>query len=274
MRQISRRLKSEGKSIGFVPTMGYLHEGHLSLIKKSKKLTDVTIVSIFVNPTQFAANEDLSNYPRNLKRDKNLLSNEGVDFLFFPSVEEIYPENYQTYVEVNNITRVLEGEFRPTHFKGVTTVVSILFNSVNPDHAFFGQKDAQQAAVIERMVKDLNFDIKIHVCPIVRESDGLAMSSRNIYLSAKERSDALVLSRALNLASKMVKIGELNPAKIIIEMEKIISSVDNSKPDYVRIVNADTFEESKNLKKGEKYYFLIACRIGRTRLIDNVLLKV
>ena len=274
MRQISRRLKSEGKSIGFVPTMGYLHEGHLSLIKKSKKLTDVTIVSIFVNPTQFAANEDLSNYPRNLKRDKNLLSNEGVDFLFFPSVEEIYPENYQTYVEVNNITRVLEGEFRPTHFKGVTTVVSILFNSVNPDHAFFGQKDAQQAAVIERMVKDLNFDIKIHVCPIVRESDGLAMSSRNIYLSAKERSDALVLSRALNLASKMVKIGELNPAKIIIEMEKIISSVDNSKPDYVRIVNADTFEESKNLKKGGKYYFLIACRIGRTRLIDNVLLKV
>ncbi len=274
MQSISRRLKAEGKSIGLVPTMGYLHQGHLSLVKQSQKYSDVTVVSIFVNPTQFAPNEDLKSYPKDLKRDKKLLVNEGVDFLFFPDARKIYSAAFQTFVEVEKITKTLEGEFRPTHFKGVTTIVAILFNSVKPDHAFFGQKDAQQAFVINRMADDLKFDIKIHVCPIVREKDGLAMSSRNIYLSTKERRDALVLSKSLNLAKSIIKSGRFSAKLIINRMMKVINSVDSSIPDYVRIVDAGSFSDVRNLKKGKKYYILIACRIGKTRLIDNTLIKV
>jgi pantoate--beta-alanine ligase len=184
--------------------MGYLHEGHLSLIRESKKTCDVTIVSIFVNPTQFGPSEDFNSYPRNIEKDNKLLEKEEVDYLFLPSAEEIYPKNFQTYVNVEYITKKLEGEFRPTHFRGVSTVVLILLNCVQPDYAYFGQKDAQQLAMIKQMVKDLKLDVKIVGCPIVREKDGLAMSSRNVYLSSVEREDALVLYRSLELEKKII----------------------------------------------------------------------
>ncbi len=253
--------------------MGYLHDGHLSLVKKSKKTADITVVSVFVNPTQFSPDEDLKKYPRSLSRDRKLLKKQGVDYLFFPDVNEIYPENYQTYVEVNQITKSLEGESRPSHFKGVTTIVSILFNTVNPDHVFFGQKDAQQAAVVIQMVKDLKFDVKVHVCPIIREPDGLALSSRNVYLSPQERKEALVLSTSLKLASSLIKKGESNTARIIKEMSKIVNSVKSSRLDYIKITEAGTFNEVSKLTKGEDYYILIACKIGMTRLIDNIKMK-
>lgn len=274
MQRISLNAKTEGKSIGLVPTMGFLHEGHLSLIRKSKKTTDITVVSIFVNPSQFAPNEDLSKYPRDFKRDKKLLAVENIDFIFHPSAEEMYPENYRTYVTVNDITAKLEGEFRPTHFKGVTTVVSMLFNAVKPDRAFFGQKDAQQAAVIRQMVRDLKFNIKIDVCPIIREPDGLALSSRNIFLSPLERQDALVLNRSLKLASKLIKEGEFETRKILKGMAKIINSVQCSNPDYISIVDAESFDKISKLKRGNNYYILIACKIGTTRLIDNIHIRV
>ena len=274
MQHISAMLKAENKSIGFVPTMGYLHKGHLSLVEKSQKQTDVTVVSIFVNPTQFAPNEDLNKYPRDIERDKNFLSKLGVDYLFQPAVEEIYHENFQTFVNVEKITKTLEGEFRPAHFKGVTSIVSILFNSVMPDYAFFGQKDAQQAAAIKQMVSDLKFNVKIIVSPIVREPDGLALSSRNIYLSGKERKDALVLSQSLKLASILIKDGERNTELIISKMNEIINSVNTSKLDYIKIVEADSFIASERLIKNKSYYILVACRIGSTRLIDNTFLKI
>ena len=274
MQQLANDLKAEGKTIGFVPTMGYLHEGHLSLIKKSKEKSDITVVSIFVNPIQFAPNEDLKKYPRYIERDKRLLKKYGVDYLFFPNEDDIYPKNFQTYVEVKNISKILEGEFRPTHFSGVTTIVSILFNSVKPDFAFFGQKDAQQAAIIKQMVRDLKFNIKIIVCPIIREPDGLAMSSRNVYLSKKEREDALILSKSLAIAVKYIKNGEKSSSKILNEMRKIVNSIASSKLDYIKIVESDSFAEAKQLLKDESFYILIACKIGSTRLIDNVLIKV
>lgn len=274
MQQLANDLKAEGKTIGFVPTMGYLHEGHLSLIKKSKEKSDITVVSIFVNPIQFAPNEDLKKYPRDIERDKRLLKKYGVDYLFFPNEDDIYPKNFQTYVEVKNISKILEGEFRPTHFSGVTTIVSILFNSVKPDFAFFGQKDAQQAAIIKQMVRDLKFNIKIIVCPIIREPDGLAMSSRNVYLSKKEREDALILSKSLAIAVKYIKNGEKSSSKILNEMRKIVNSIASSKLDYIKIVESDSFAEAKKLLKDESFYILIACKIGSTRLIDNVLIKV
>lgn len=273
VRKIIFSLKAANKVVGFVPTMGYLHEGHLSLIRESKKKCDVTFVSIFVNPTQFSPIEDLSKYPRDIHRDATLLEKAGVDYLFYPDVSEIYPSGFSSFIEVGPLTQILEGEFRPTHFRGVTTVVSILFHIVQPDYAFFGQKDAQQAAVIKKMVNDLKFDIQIVVCPIVREPDGLAMSSRNVYLSIAERKDALVLSQALNLARSKVENGEFNSAKLIDEMKKLISSVSTSQLNYVKIVEAKTFSDAEYLREGTEYLILIACKIGQTRLIDNLLLK-
>jgi pantoate--beta-alanine ligase len=274
MQDFSSQIKREGKTIGFVPTMGYLHEGHISLLKKSKEKCDIAVVSIFVNPTQFAPNEDFSKYPRDLDRDSNLLNQNGCDVLFYPDASEIYSDDYQTYVDVNEITKILEGESRPTHFRGVTTVVSILFNCVKPDYTFFGQKDAQQAAVIIQMVKDLKFDIKVIVCPIIREKDGLAMSSRNIYLSAKERKDALVLRQSLDIALSMIAKGEKKKEAIISAMTKHINSVDTSKLDYIQIVEAKSFKIADTLESNKQYYILIACRIGKTRLIDNELVTV
>ncbi len=274
MQDISSSLKSTGKTIGFIPTMGFLHEGHLSLVKRSKELCDVTIVSIFVNPTQFSPSEDLALYPRNIEKDNKLLLEQKVDYLFYPDANEIYPENFQTFVAVNHITKKLEGEFRPTHFKGVTTVVNILFNCVMPHHAFFGQKDAQQAAVIKQMVNDLKMPVNIIVCPIVRETDGLAMSSRNVYLSEDERKDALALYKTLQKAKKMIDEGERKVSLIISEMITMIAKVKSSKLDYIKIVESKSFEMIEELINGNEYYFLIACKIGKTRLIDNELIKV
>jgi pantoate--beta-alanine ligase len=273
MQQHSSQIRLEGKSIGFVPTMGFLHEGHLSLIKKSKEKSDYTIVSIFVNPTQFSPNEDLTKYPRDLENDKKLLVQNKVDVLFIPSEKEIYSSSFQTYVEVTRISNILEGKFRPSHFKGVTTIVIILLNCVKPDFAFFGQKDAQQIAVINQMVKDLKLDVEIISSPIIREKDGLAMSSRNSYLSEKERSDAAVLYKALMQAKNLITKGTKDSKKIISEVREIINNVKTSNLDYVNIVNADSFELSGKLEAGKEYYVLTACKIGSTRLIDNIKIK-
>lgn len=273
LKKIIRSLKEKNTNIGFVPTMGYLHEGHLSLVRQSKEKCDITFVSIFVNPSQFAPAEDLSKYPRDIERDSFLLQNEVVDYLFFPTADEIYSNGFSSIVDVGPLTQILEGEFRPTHFCGVTTVVSILFNLVQPDYAFFGQKDAQQVAVIKKMVKDLNFNVEIVVCPIIREKDGLAMSSRNVYLSLQERKDALVLSRSLNAAKKLIDGGEKKVKEIIEVMTKIIISVETTQIDYVKIVNSNSFEEEVFLQAKNEYFILIACRIGKTRLIDNLLFK-
>jgi pantoate--beta-alanine ligase len=254
--------------------MGFLHEGHLSLVRKSKELCNDTVVSLFVNPTQFAPSEDLEQYPRDIERDKKLLIDEGVDYLFMPDVDQIYTKNFQTYVNVEEVTTNLEGQFRPTHFGGVTTIVNILFNCVKPDYAFFGQKDAQQAAVIKRMVKDLKLRINLIICPIIREPDGLAMSSRNINLSANQRKDALVLNQSLNIAKKMINEGERKSALIIAEIHSLINSVRSSNLDYIKIVESNSFEVVDELEQGSEYYILIACRIGSTRLIDNELIKV
>lgn len=274
MQSWSSGIKRSGKRIGFVPTMGYLHRGHLSLVERCKKDNNYTVASIYVNPAQFGANEDFGRYPRDLERDKELLTASGCDVLFTPEDRSIYPSGYQTYVNAEQITKTLEGEFRPGHFRGVTTIVNILFNLVQPDSAYFGQKDAQQCAVIKAMTEDLKIPVRIVVMPIVREEDGLAMSSRNKYLSASERSDALVLFRSLTLAETLIKQGERD-AKLL---EEIIMSqlkkVKSASPDYVRIVDSRTFEESEILKGGSEYFILIACRIGTTRLIDNLLIRV
>jgi len=254
--------------------MGFLHEGHLSLIRQSKKNCDFTIVSIFVNPTQFAPSEDFNSYPRNVERDNKLLENEGVDYLFLPSTEEIYPKDFQTFVNVEYVTKKLEGEFRPTHFRGVATVVLILLNCIQPDYAFFGQKDAQQLTVIKQMVKDLKLDIKIIGCPIVRESDGLAMSSRNVYLSSSERNDALVLYHSLELARKLIDSGEKRVNVILSDMTELFSKIPSANLDYIKIVESNTFKFVDELEKGNEYFVLVACKIGRTRLIDNTMISI
>lgn len=254
--------------------MGSLHEGHLLLVKESKKKCDVTVVSIFVNPTQFAPTEDFENYPRNYGRDKQLLEKEGVDFLFLPDEKEIYSNNFQTYITVEQITQKLEGQFRPTHFRGVTTVVSILFNSVQPDYAFLGQKDAQQCAVIKQMVDDLKLPIEIVECPIVREEDGLAMSSRNIYLSSEERIKALTLYKALLYGRKLIEGKEMNPQVVIDNMKVIIAEEKSIKLDYIAIVNAYGFRDVNLIDEENEYYILVAGKIGKTRLIDNIKIRI
>lgn len=274
MQKVADELRKEGKIIGVVPTMGYLHEGHLSLIRIAKEKSDVVITTIFVNPLQFAPNEDYDKYPRDLERDVKLAQSAGCDIIFHPSVEEMYPENFLTYVEVEKLTKVLEGEFRPTHFRGVTTVVAKLFNITKPHIAVFGQKDAQQALIIKQMVRDLNFDIEIIVAPIVREPDGLAMSSRNVYLSESERKDATVLYQSLKLAEKLIEEGERNSGVIISKMEELIKSKPTAKIDYIAIVDPNTLEKVENLSEGKEYLIALAVRIGSTRLIDNTLVKI
>lgn len=254
--------------------MGFLHEGHLSLVRESKKRCDLTVVSIFVNPTQFGPSEDFNNYPRDEKRDVSLLENENVDYLFLPSSEEIYPKNFQTFVNVEYVSKHLEGEFRPTHFRGVSTVVLILFNCIQPDYAFFGQKDAQQLAVIKQMVTDLKLNVEIISCPIMRENDGLAMSSRNVYLSDRERKDALVLHQSLQLAQKLITEGERRVSFILNDMMHLYSAISSAKLDYLKIVDAATFELVDDLKERKEYLVLVACKIGKTRLIDNLRIKI
>ena len=252
--------------------MGFLHKGHVSLIEESKKRADVTIVSVFVNPTQFAPNEDFSKYPRNIEKDSQLLIEEGTDILFYPSVEEIYSPNHQTYVDVTEITKILEGEFRPTHYRGVTTIVAVLFNCVNPDFAFFGQKDAQQSAVIKQMVDDMKYPIEIIVCPIVREADGLAMSSRNIFLSPAEREKALVINQSLLQAKDLIISGDHNAKSVIKKVNNNFIKESTVRLHYFRIVHAGTFKEVELLEPKNNYYILIAAKVGNTRLIDNLLI--
>ena len=254
--------------------MGSLHKGHLTLINKSKKICDITIVSIFVNPIQFAPSEDLNTYPRNIENDKKILIKEGVDYLFTPESDQIYQKHFQTYVNVEDVSKKLEGASRPKHFRGVTTIVNILFNCINPHYAFLGQKDAQQTSVIKQMVTDLKLNINIIVCPIVREPDGLAISSRNVFLSKEERDEALVLYRSLQMAKKIINEGERNVNAIISELKSMINAVNLSNPDYIEIVNSDSFEIVDELKQGSEYYILIACKFGTTRLIDNELIKI
>lgn len=257
-----------GKSIGFVPTMGFLHDGHLSLMEAAKDQTDFVVVSIFVNPTQFGPNEDLASYPRDLERDVELCKSVGVDLIFAPSVSEMYPDGYSTYVDCEgDITKRLCGATRPTHFKGVTSVVSKLFNIVMPDKAFFGQKDAQQVAVIEKMVRDLNYNLEIVPCPIVRESDGLAMSSRNAYLNDDQRKEALVLSKALKRAKALIEAGERSTETLIGEMIKIIEVSPSAVIDYVSIVDAKTLDAIETIN--DDFLVALAVKIGKTRLIDN-----
>lgn len=273
LRDLIREMRRTGKSIGFVPTMGYLHEGHMSLVEAAKKSTDFVVVSLFVNPTQFGPNEDLESYPRDFDKDADLCEKAGVDVLFHPSVAEMYGESYSTYVECEgNITRVLCGASRPGHFKGVTSVVAKLFNMVAPDKAFFGQKDAQQVAVIEKMVRELNFDVEIVPCPIVREADGLAMSSRNSYLSEKERADAIVLFKSLQLAKGLIESGEKNANAIREKMIERINTVEYAAVDYCEIVSAVTLEPIEILT-GD-VLIAVAVKIGKPRLIDNLRLWV
>jgi len=263
-------LKKRNRSIGFVPTMGYLHEGHLSLIRKAKKNTDCVVVSIFVNPIQFGPKEDLMQYPRDLKRDLWLCKTTGVDFVFIPERKSMYTPGFSSYVNVEGFNGALCDTSRPGHFKGVTTVVMKLFNIVTPDTVYFGQKDAQQAIVIKKMVKDLDLDIVIKVMPIVREKDGLAMSSRNRYLNPKERMEALSLYKSLRLAKDLHKKGEENSKKIIRTMRCVINRNKHAKIDYVSIVDTETLKSVKRISK--KALVGVAVKIGKTRLIDNMIL--
>lgn len=263
--------KKRGKTIGLVPTMGFLHEGHMSLIRRARKDTDCVIVSIFVNPAQFGPKEDFKKYPRDFKRDFSLCEKENADIVFTPKAEEIYPENYVTYVNVEKITDTLCGASRPGHFRGVATVVAKLFNITMPDIAYFGQKDAQQAIVIKRMAEDLNMSVRIKVMPIVREKDGLAMSSRNVYLNLKERMQAQSISKSLKLAKELFDSGEKDSGKIINEMKKVIDKQSEAKIDYIKIVD---LKDLRSIKKiSGNVLIAIAVWFGKTRLIDNVILN-
>ncbi len=268
MKEFSENIKSAGKIIGFVPTMGYLHEGHLSLVRKSIEDNDITVASIFVNPTQFGPTEDLDAYPRDEKGDCDKLEREGVDAVFIPTPEEMYPPLYQTYVEVMELTKYLCGRFRPTHFRGVTTVVLKLFNIVQPNRAYFGKKDYQQFRVIERMCDDLNLDVEIIPCPIVREKDGLAMSSRNKYLTPQERADATIIHRAIEKGKEMILNGERDSNKVIQMIKEMIRSVKTLKKiDYVSIVDIHTVEDVSFIDRD--VLIAVAAYFGKARLIDN-----
>ena len=271
LREYLAGQRAAGKTVGFVPTMGFLHEGHLSLIREAKAENDVVVVSDFVNPTQFGPNEDFESYPRNIERDTELALSAGADVIFYPSVSEMYPPGSSTYVEVEgNITRVLCGASRPTHFRGVTTVVNKLFNIVEPDKAYFGQKDAQQVAVLTKMVKDLHMDIELIICPIVREPDGLAMSSRNTYLSAEERKQAVILNQALKKAKNAFANGE----KDVVKLTEIITDKINEMPlaviDYVSILDFPSLKPIITIEKDA--LGAVAVKFGKTRLIDNEIL--
>lgn len=270
VRRFAKSSKAGGRSLGLVPTMGYLHEGHLSLIRRAKRENNTVVVSIFVNPAQFGPKEDFKKYPRNLKRDKRLAKEAGADAIFYPSAKKMYPAGYSTYVDLTGITDKLCGRSRPGHFKGVATVVTKLFNAASPDIAYFGQKDAQQAIVVKRMARDLDMGLKIRVMPIVREADGLAMSSRNKYLSKDQRCDAAVLYESLMLAKKLIKSGERNADKIRSIIKKRIRSKGFARIDYISIVNTEDLKDVKKIKKGTM--IALAVRIGRTRLIDNIII--
>jgi pantoate--beta-alanine ligase len=272
LRETLGEIRRKGQTIGFVPTMGYFHEGHLSLMRQAKKECAICVVSIYVNPKQFGPKEDLKAYPRDIKRDASMIQKENVDILFIPSDNVVYPNCYLTYIDVEKISTTLCGKYRPGHFKGVATVVAKLLNMVQPDVMYLGQKDAQQVRVIEQLVADLNFPVAIHVVPTAREKDGLAMSSRNVHLNAKERAQAPVLYKALKGALKRIKSGERSAARIVGIIQKIIKESSGGKIQYVACVDANTLEPLKRLKG--KVLIALALFFGKTRLIDNVIINI
>lgn len=269
MRDTTAAVRKSGKTISFVPTMGFLHEGHASLMREARLRGDVLVLSIFVNPTQFGAGEDFESYPRDLRRDSEIARECGVDIIFVPEAREMYPAGYQTWVNVDTVSLPLCGASRPGHFRGVTTVVAKLFNIVKPDSAFFGEKDYQQLTVIRRMAADLNMDVEIVGLPTVREADGLAMSSRNSYLSASDRKSSLCLSRALDAASTLYRSGEVSVSRLREEVMRILEGEPSVRIDYVEFRHGDTLEEIA--VADERTVLALAVRIGNTRLIDNVI---
>ncbi len=271
VRKIIKPEKRKGKTIGFVPTMGALHKGHLSLVETARKQTDFLVVSIFVNPLQFSPNEDFRQYPRNFNKDEMRLKKAKVDLLFYPDNKTMYPQGYSTYVEETYLSRVLCGKSRPSHFRGVTTVVNKLFNIIGPDIAYFGKKDYQQARIIEKMAADLNLPVKIKLFPIIREKDGLAMSSRNVHLTPQQRSDALSLFQSIKLAKKLVQTGKKDTAIIKKKIRQLVNSKKSVKIDYIEISDPKTLRPVKKIKT--KAFLGLAVNIGKTRLIDNTILN-
>lgn len=276
MRDISEYCRRTGKKIGFVPTMGFLHEGHCSLLLKARDEADIVITSIFVNPTQFSPSEDFNDYPRDFLRDYHICKSCGVDYIFYPDSMEMYPEDYHTYVYVNTLSETLEGKYRPEHFKGVSTIVLKLLNTTKPHFAYFGQKDAQQAVVIKKMINDLNLDVKLRVCETVREENGLAKSSRNVYLSREQKDEASVLFKALNEAKRMILEENIDDVK---ELKKVLKNYietnsPNSSLQYIAVTDNTNLEKISGLKdyKGDVLISL-AAYYGKTRLIDNILFE-
>jgi pantoate--beta-alanine ligase len=273
MMNVAREFRAAGKRIGFVPTMGALHEGHLSLMSRAREMSDIVIASVFVNPTQFAPTEDLEKYPRDLARDAELAFTRSVDLIFAPSPEDMYPEGFSTYLTVEGLSNKLEGASRPGHFRGVTTVVAKLFNIVHPHFAYFGRKDAQQVIIIKRMVRDLAMDVEVVVGPTVREEDGLALSSRNVYLATDERKAAVVLRRALERARTLYNGGERDAAKLVSSMRAIIEAEPLARVDYIAITDTDTLDAVETIAADRPTLVSLAVFIGITRLIDNIVLN-
>ena len=273
MSSVARKIRREqDRTIGLVPTMGALHEGHLSLVREARRMCDVVVVSVFVNPAQFGPGEDFERYPRNLTQDTALLTDYNVDYIFAPPVEEIYPKGFTTYVNVSGLSKLLEGEARPGHFRGVATIVTILFNIVKPDFAFFGQKDAQQAVIIRRLVRDLALDTEVIVLPTLREDSGLAMSSRNAYLTPEEQEAATVIHRGLAKAKEAYKAGEKHAAKLIDIVRATIEAEPRVRVDYISVNDGDTLESLEKLDD-RAMLIAVAAYIGKIRLIDNVTLN-
>ncbi|HYG80872.1 MAG TPA: pantoate--beta-alanine ligase [Pyrinomonadaceae bacterium] len=273
MSSVSRKVRREqDKTIGLVPTMGALHDGHLSLVREARRMCDVVVISVFVNPTQFAIGEDFEHYPRDLTKDAAVLTDYNVDYIFAPSIEEIYPKDFATYVTVGGLSDQLEGSSRPGHFRGVATVVTILLNIIRPDFAFFGQKDAQQTLVVKRLVRDLAFETEVVVLPTVREESGLALSSRNLYLNEDERRAALILYRALSRARDAYKAGERNGSRLAETVRSTVAAEPLARLDYVTVADADTFEQLEKLDD-RTVLIALAVHLGKTRLIDNIVLN-
>ncbi len=274
MQEASRGLRLSGSTIGVVPTMGALHRGHLELIRTARRHASHVITTVFVNPAQFGPSEDFARYPRNLDSDLALAAEAGTDIVFAPDVAAIYPDGYSTYVSVTKLDEVLEGRIRPGHFRGVATVVLKLFHLTRPHFAVFGQKDAQQSIIITRMVHDLNVDVKIVIAPIVREHDGLALSSRNVYLTPAQRNEAPVLYRGLQLADEMIRSGERKSERITTRVKDLIKEKTSGGTDYVSVANAETLEELADVESGQHVLVSLAVRFGSTRLIDNITVVV
>jgi len=273
MQEVSEKFRCEGKKIAVIPTMGYLHNGHTSLIERANSLADIVITTIFVNPTQFGPNEDFTRYPRDFEHDKVFAHTAGSDVIFYPDTDEMYPTGFSSVVEVEGVSNILEGAFRPKHFRGVTTVVAKLLNIAKPHIAVFGQKDAQQAFLIRKMIRDLNFEVEIVIAPIIREADGLAMSSRNMYLNETERKSAVALFHSLQHAAERIRHGERSIALLRKEMLNIIQSGAPTQIDYIAFVDPNTFSETEHLSQSE-ILVALAVRFGTTRLIDNFLIPI